>query len=286
MNTDFTGADIRPLLEGSAAGLPLDIRPVVTSTNTLLKEEARSSEASCKVMIALEQTAGKGRLGRSFHSPQGSGLYLSILLRPDLPPDQATRLTTVAAVAVAQAMEELTGEPVDLKWVNDVYRRGRKLCGILTEAGLTPDGRLDFAVVGIGINLTEPEGGFPESIRHIAGALYAQEADMPAALHARLAASILNHFMYYYDQLPATSYLEEYRKRSYLLGQDIYVIEALTTDGTPLSEPKSARALAIDDDLRLVVEYPDGRREALSTGEVSVRAAETYEQIYTKGTSL
>ena len=78
--------------------------------------------------------------------------------------------------------------------------------------------------------------------------------------------------MYYYEQLPDTAYLEEYRRRSYLLGQDIYVIEALTSDGKPVSQPHQAKALAIDDDLRLVVEYPDGHREALSTGEVSVRA--------------
>lgn len=274
MNKAFTGADIRPLLKKEASGLRFDIRPVVTSTNTLLKEEARAGEPSGKVMIALEQTAGKGRLGRSFHSPQGSGLYLSLLLRPNLPPEQATRLTTVAAVAVSQAIEELTGQPVDIKWVNDVYRNGRKLCGILTEAGTKGDGTLDFAVVGIGVNLTEPEGGFPENIRQIAGALYENESDMPAGLHARLTASILNHFMYYYEQLPDTAYLEEYRSRSYLMGQDIYVIEALTSEGKPVSEPRLAKALAIDDDLRLVVEYPDGHREALSTGEVSVRAVD------------
>lgn len=276
MNKTFTGADIRPFLKGGAADLRFDIRQVVTSTNTLLKEEARAGEPGGKVMLALEQTAGKGRLGRSFHSPKSSGLYLSMLLRPDLPPEQATRLTTVAAVAVAQAMEEITGTGVDIKWVNDVYRDGRKLCGILTEAGIKGDGTLDFAVVGIGVNLTEPEGGFPENISHIAGALYPDEATCPENLYERLAAAILNHFMEYYGQLPSTNYLEEYRKRSYLLGQDIYVIEALTSEGLPVSEPRLAHAEAIDDELRLVVSYPDGTRQALSTGEVSVRAVSNY----------
>lgn len=277
MNGHFTANNIHPLLTGTAAGLRLDIRPLVTSTNTLLKEEARAGESAGKVLIALEQTAGKGRLGRSFYSPKSSGLYISLLLRPDLTPDRATLLTTAAAVAVAQAIEEITDEPVDIKWVNDVYRNGRKLCGILTEAGLTPDGRLDFAVVGIGINLTEPEGGFPENIKSIAGALYRSPDDCPPCIHARLAAAILNHFMVYYEQLPATAFLPEYRKRSFLLGQDIYVIEALTPEGQPISEPRLARALAIDEELRLVVTYPDGSQEALATGEVSVRAAKGYQ---------
>jgi len=272
------------LTSTTAASLQIEVQPCVTSTNTLLKEAAREGAPHGKVLIALEQTAGKGRLGRSFYSPSRTGLYISLLLRPQLPPEKATLLTTVAAVAVARAMEEVTGESVGIKWVNDVYRNGRKLCGILTEASVSTvatasaDPALDFAIVGIGINLITPPGGFPEAIRDIAGALYETETDCPADLRPRLTAALLNHFMEYYKKLPETTFLEEYRKRSFLLGQDIYVLGALDATGGHLENARLAHAEAIDDELRLVVTYPDGTREVLSSGEVSVRIYENTNQ--------
>lgn len=261
----FSAAAVSSLLTGPAAALMPEVRPEVSSTNTVLKEAARQDAPTGTVLIALAQTAGKGRMGRSFYSPIGTGLYLSLLLRPQMTLEHSTLLTTVAAVAVAKAIEDVTGLPADIKWVNDVYRNGKKLCGILTEASVDfESGTLEYAVVGIGVNLTDPEGGFPKEIRQVAASLYGSGA-VPGGVKTRLCAGILNYFMEYYEKLPETAFLKEYRKRSFLLGRDIYVLKK---DG-----PIRARAEAVDEQVRLVVSYPDGHREALSSGEVSVRPA-------------
>lgn len=258
----FSAAAVSARLTGAASHLTLTVRQEVTSTNTILKEAARQGAAHGTVLVARAQTAGKGRLGRSFYSPTGTGLYLSLLLRPDMTLEHSIQLTTVAAVATARAIEDVTGEPVDIKWVNDVYRNGKKLCGILTEASVNFEGgALEYAVVGIGVNLSDPEEGFPEAIRDVAASLYGT-GHVPDGSQARLCAGILNYFMEYYEKLPETAFLSEYRRRSFLLGKDIYVLKK--------EGPVRARAESIDERVRLVVAYPDGSREALSSGEVSV----------------
>jgi len=195
----FSPGSVTTRLHGSAARLQVEIRPEVTSTNTVLKEEARLGAPDGKVLIALRQSAGKGRMGRSFYSPQDTGLYMSLLLRPKLTLAHSTLLTTVAAVAVAQAVDDVLGiappkpdpkpesfgadspqmehsDQAAIKWVNDVYFHGKKICGILTEAAADfESGTLEYAVVGIGINLTDPANGFPEEIRHVAGSLYGRQ---------------------------------------------------------------------------------------------------------------
>ena len=275
----FSPSSVTTRLTGAAAaaGLQVEIRPEVTSTNTLLKEEAHLGTPGGKVLIAIQQSAGKGRMGRSFYSPQGSGLYMSFLLRPELTLAHSTLLTTVAAVAVAQAIDDLLtpeADPAVIKWVNDVYFHEKKVCGILTEAAADfESGTLEYAVVGIGINLTDPAGGFPEEIRHVAGSLYGA-SPAPRGIRPDLAAAVLNYFMMYYERLPETSFLNEYRKRSFLLGKDIYVLGGVLPDGSHQSNPRLAHADYIDEQLRLVVTYPDGTTEALSSGEVSTRLAQ------------
>ncbi len=290
----FSPGSVTTRLHGSAARLQVEIRPEVTSTNTVLKEEARLGAPDGKVLIALRQSAGKGRMGRSFYSPQDTGLYMSLLLRPKLTLAHSTLLTTVAAVAVAQAVDDVLGiappkpEPKSesfgtdspqmehsgqaaIKWVNDVYFHGKKICGILTEAAADfESGTLEYAVVGIGINLTDPTDGFPEEIRHVAGSLYGRQP-APKGIRPALAAAVLNYFMRYYERLPETAFLTEYRRRSFLLGQDIYVLGGLLPDGSHQSAPRLAHADRIDEQLRLVVTYQDGTTEALSSGEVSTR---------------
>ena len=132
------------------------------STNTLVKHLAEQGGREGMVVIAQHQTAGKGRLGRSFYSPKGTGLYLSILLRPKFSAQEALSITTAAAVAVAEAVDQVTGKEggeAKIKWVNDVYYRYRKVCGILTEASIDFEtGGLHYAVLGIGVNLTPPPG--------------------------------------------------------------------------------------------------------------------------------
>jgi len=235
----------------------------VTSTNSLLRESAGQGAPEGAVLAAGHQTAGRGRLGRKFHSPEGRGAYFSLLLRPRYKACDVALITPAAAVAAALAIEDVTGVRVGIKWVNDLFLNGKKVCGILTEAVLGRDsGFVESAIVGIGINVAQPETGFPEELGCIATALTDSNA-AAGRLCNRLIAATLDHFWGFYQNLTAREFLGEYRGRSTLLGQDIYV---LATD-----REKCARALAIDDDCRLFVRYENGETAALGSGEVSVR---------------
>lgn len=253
---------IKKHLGESAGAYDIKVYPTVTSTNTLLKEMAANGAPEGTVIIAAEQTAGKGRMSRRFHSPSGTGLYLSILLRPRMKADEALFITTAAAVAVAQTVEEVSGRHAGIKWVNDVFIDGRKICGILTEASFDMEsGGLEYAVCGIGVNIVPPEGGFPDEIKDIAGAVFDQAP--PCDVKNRIAAGIVERFMGFYHSMPAHTFFEEYVKRSVTVGGTVTVYGR--------GEPRRAEALAIDRECRLVVRYADGGEEALNSGEVSVR---------------
>lgn len=260
-NDILTAESIAPYLKNKAQDFHLDVRSSVTSTNTLAKEMASKGAAEGTVVLASEQTEGRGRMGRSFYSPNSTGLYLSLILRPKLDINDSLLITTSAAVAVAQAIEQLTDNDAQIKWVNDIFMNGKKVCGILTEASLNiENGGLEYAVVGIGINVTTKE--FPRNIENIAGSIFSEKPeDQP--ITSILAAEILNNLSDSMDNLTARSYLSEYKKRSFLIGKDIYVLKGKDTF--------LAKAIDIDDRARLVVEYSNKSREALSSGEVSVR---------------
>lgn len=260
-NDILTAESITPYLSGRAKGFQLNIRKSLTSTNTLAKEMAAEGAAEGTVLIATEQTEGRGRMGRNFYSPDSTGLYLSLILRPKLDLKESLLITTSAAVAVAKAIEKVTAKSVQIKWVNDIFMNDRKVCGILTEASLNVEnGGLEYAVVGIGINVTTKE--FPADLSNIAGSIFSDKPkDRP--ITSILAAEILNNLSDSMDNLTDHTYLEEYKKRSFLIGKDIYVLKGKDT--------LPALAIDIDERARLVVEYSDNTREALSTGEVSVR---------------
>lgn len=252
------------LRELGAAGEDFHIETAdsVTSTNTVLKERAAKGAPEGTVLIAARQTAGKGRQGRQFSSPEGTGLYMSILLRPTMQAQEALFLTTAAAVAVSASVEEVSGRKTGIKWVNDVWIDGLKICGILTEASFDLEGGgLEYAVVGIGVNLTEPKGGFPEELRGVAGAVFSPGEDTIGA-KSRLAAGILRRFWEYYRALPQRVFWEEYCRRSVVVGREITIL------GT---DPQPARAIGIDEECRLRVRLSDGSERLLSSGEVSVR---------------
>ncbi len=243
--------------------LELRVYRRISSTNTVLKGLAAEGAEAGLVLLAQEQSAGRGRMGRSFYSPADSGLYLSLLLRPTLPAQEATRLTACAAVAVAEAIEALSGRQTQIKWVNDVFMDGRKICGILTEAGLDCEsGMMHYVVIGIGVNLRVPAGDFPEELRGIAGAAFTGEA-LPE-LRCRLAAEILDRLMDYAADPGAAAVLEGYRRRSLVLGREISIL-------TPGQEPVPAVAEAVEEDYALRVRLADGSVRRLSSGEVSVR---------------
>ena len=124
------------------------------STNSYLKEMAAKGAQEGTIIIANRQSAGRGRLGRSFFSPEEKGIYMSILLRPDISLERAVLITSMAAVAVAEAIEQVSGIQTKIKWVNDIFLNKKKVCGILTEAGIDAEtGTLEYAVLGIGVNV-------------------------------------------------------------------------------------------------------------------------------------
>lgn len=212
------------------------------STNRVAKELARQGAPHGTAVLAERQTAGRGRLGRAFFSPEG-GLYLSVILYPQCPPEDRVLMTPMAAVAVCRALEQVCGISPGIKWVNDLYLGGKKLCGILCE------GCGDAVIVGIGLNLYTPEGGFPAEIP-------ATALDVP--VDRRVLAEAIRQQL-----LQPGEFLAEYRERCLLLGKTVTVHPVV-------GEAYAARAVELDDRCRLVVESCRGR-EALDSGEVSVR---------------
>lgn len=215
------------------------------------------------VLIAEEQTAGKGRMGKSFYSPQGTGIYLSILLRPDIPAGEALFLTTSAAVATAKAIEDVSDKKADIKWVNDIYIENKKVCGILTEATFNIEtGKLDYAIVGIGINICYPSNGFPPEIDNIAAAIFDQSNDS-VNKRSLLIANLLNYFLDYYNNFKDKKYVSEYIDRSMLIGKEITIIDGQNS--------RDAIAVKIDNQCRLKVRFNDGSEKWLNSGEVSIK---------------
>ncbi len=243
--------------------LDISVFSSVTSTNTILKEMAEQGAKEGTVIIAEEQTAGRGRTGKQFYSPKGTGIYISILLRPDIPAEESLFLTTSAAVATARAIEDVSDKRALIKWVNDIYLEDKKTCGILTEGAFNVEtGKLDYAIVGIGINVCIPDGGFPDNIKDIATAIFDKQTD---SINKRsiLIANLLDYFMEYYKDFKSKSYVKEYIERSMIIGKTITVIEG--------SKTSIAKAIDIDKNCRLKVQFEDGTTKWLSSGEVSTK---------------
>ena len=243
--------------------LDISVFSSVTTTNTILKEMAEQGAKEGTVIIAEEQTAGRGRTGKQFYSPKGTGIYISILLRPDIPAEESLFLTTSAAVATARAIEDVSDKRALIKWVNDISLEDKKTCGILTEGAFNVEtGKLDYAIVGIGINVCIPDGGFPDNIKDIATAIFDKQTD---SINKRsiLIANLLDYFMEYYKDFKSKSYVKEYIERSMIIGKTITVIEG--------SKTSVAKAIDIDKNCRLKVQFEDGTTKWLSSGEVSTK---------------
>lgn len=189
----------------------------VTSTNTQAKKLAADGAAAPSLLLADGQTAGRGRMGRTFFSPPGTGLYMSVLLRPAVRAEELPLVTLAAAAAVCEAVEEAAGVSTRVKWVNDVLVDGRKVAGILTEAvGDLESGTMECVVVGVGVNVKTPADAFPEELRERAGSL------LPARVsRCDLAAGIANRLLAYAAALPERRYLEPYRNRLAVLGKPV-----------------------------------------------------------------
>jgi BirA family biotin operon repressor/biotin-[acetyl-CoA-carboxylase] ligase len=256
--------EILPWLRTEHVGTHLTCFPVIDSTNNYLKREAMNVSAGT-VVVANEQTGGRGRLGRSFRSQPDKGIYLSALLRPDVLPAQALNLTAFVAVAVCEGIEEATGLQPQIKWTNDIVLGDHKVCGILTEMSVEGEsGALQHIITGIGVNVNQTEEDFPPELREMATSLRMVKGEaIPRGL---LAAEIINALdrMYTAWTGDGADYLERYRARCLTVGRQVKLLRA---DGSV----QEAQALGVDDDFALVVEHPDSHRETITSGEVSVR---------------
>ena len=240
--------------------------PEVGSTNDVLKALAKQGAPHGTALLAGAQTAGRGRLGRSFQSPPQSGVYLSMLLRPNCAPGQLMHLTCATAVAMCQAVEDTVGLRPGVKWTNDLVWQRRKLGGILTELGLTPSGQVDYAIVGIGINCAT--ANFPPELQNMVTSLQ-QITGSQIPRENLTAAMLINLAKMAQELLPQQAQmLEQYRRDCITIGQEISVVQG--------DFIRHGQAIDVDDQGALVVRFPDGSVQAVNSGEVSVRGMYGY----------
>ena len=237
------------------------VLPEVDSTNNALKSLAARGAPAGTVLMADCQTGGRGRMGRSFDSAAGKGIYLSLLLRPACPPAGLMTLTAQAAVAVRRAIGEVCGVLPEIKWVNDLFLSGKKICGILTELSLEAEtGLVSYAVVGVGVNCNRPAEDFPEALREIAGSILSQTGS-PVDRN-RLAAAMIRQL----DALPRLDWRQEYAEACMTLGKAVSIL-------SPGKPPLEAFALEIGEQAELIVRTAAGERLSVNSGEVSIRPA-------------
>lgn len=269
----FYSEGIRMGLDCGYRGLDIIVKQSVGSTNDEAKLLAVNGAAHGTLIAAEAQDRGRGRFARRFHSPPGTGLYMSIVLRPGIPSADAPLITVAAAVAVCRAVKRTTSLSPAIKWVNDVYLDGKKICGILTESTFDAEsGGITSAVVGIGINISGRIDDFPGELRQTAGSLY-PDGNARVTRNA-LAAAILNETLdlcgnlFHAGPLPDAAaarreLMREYRERSMLTGRDVTYTRG--------AESGAGRVLGVDDDARLIIRINEnGETVALNSGEVSI----------------
>lgn len=237
----------------------------LSSTNTVAKQRADEGASEGTLVVADSQSAGRGRQGRSFSSPRGTGVYFTLILRPHFAPGDVALVTSYAACCLAECIDECTGKYAQIKWVNDVFVDGRKVSGILSEASFDAETQtLSYVVVGIGVNIVEPEGGFDEA-DGIAGALVTHADDVDD-LRRRIVAGTVNRFMRDYERIPSMPHLDAYRSRSILDGRRVRAQVG--------AESFEALVLGIDDDFTLRVQLDSGEQRNLASGEVHIPSSQ------------
>lgn len=233
-----------------------------TSSNTVAKALCQRGEEEGTVVVVESQTEGRGRMGRSFLSSSENGLYMSIILRPKIQAEKCVNITVACAVAVAKAIEERSDVQCGIKWVNDIYIGNKKCCGILTEASLSLEtGGLDYAVVGIGVNLCPPKGGFDKEIEDIACGIY--ENSYPCGFKAKLCASIINSFFDIYEEFDSREFIKEYKEKSIIIGKTVDVHVGDKTVCGVVTD--------IDENANLVVTDEKGKKHVFNSGEARVK---------------
>lgn len=240
--------------------------PVTDSTNTQAKKMGEEGAEHGTLVVTQCQTAGRGRRGRSWESPEGN-VYFTFLLRPEVEISRASMITLVAALAVAKAVDDVTGLDSKIKWPNDVVANGKKLCGILTESSSDLE-YINYAVVGIGINVNQT--AFPEEIAETASSLLLETGH--TVDRGQLLGVFLNRFEQYYETFIQTEDMsglrDVYNEKLVNCGREVKIIEN--------DRERVLKALGIDNDGGLVVENSEGERESIISGEVSVRGIYGY----------
>lgn len=263
----LTEEELGAAIRGTWAGRPVFYYPEIGSTNDQAKKLAAEGCPHGTLVTAERQTAGRGRRGRTWISPRGEAIYMSLVLRPDLPPSSASMVTLVAAMAVGAGIRKAAGLESRIKWPNDLVVNGKKVCGILTEMSAELD-CIHYVIIGIGINAAQKE--FPPELEEKATSL-AMEAGHPVN-RCRLAAAVLEEFETYYEKYRETGdmtlLMEEYNRELAGAGGTVRVL-------SPEGE-YSGLSRGIDREGRLLVDREDGSREAVVSGEVSVRGLYGY----------
>ena len=239
----------------------------ISSTNTEAKRLAREGAPHGTVLIAGHQTGGRGRMGRTFQSPDGQGVYLSVILRPACEPTQLMHLTCAAGVAMMRAVEAVSGIRPQMKWINDLVVSGKKLGGILTEMSVDK-GLVEYAIVGIGINCLQQPEDFPPEIAGLATSLSlaAGHTIPPAKLAAAMVEALWKVDKSLFSE--KAQLMAEYKENCITLGKEIQVIRQ--------DQVCRGKALDLDADGGLLVQYEDSSAETVSSGEVSVRGMYGY----------
>lgn len=260
----ITEDSLRAFLPARYKNNGIFVYDTVVSTNITAKHIALQGFRNGDTVIAMQQTGGRGRLGRSFFSPR-TGIYLSIIIKPSFDFSRSVLVTSAAAVSVAEAIEDVCGQKAKIKWVNDVYIGKKKVCGILTEAMTGFEtGQIETLIIGIGVN-TAVEG-FPEDLLDTVGAVEGSYSK------AQLAASIICRTLDYTSNLESRSFIGPYREKSMVIGKTVKIYKGRYNISPENEIPGiTARVLDIDDNGQLVVLYSNGTRETLSTGEISIR---------------
>lgn len=233
----------------------------VDSTNIIAKKLALQGFTQGSAVVAVEQTAGRGRLGRTFVSKRG-GVYFSVILNPQIAPEETLFITVAAAVAAARAIEGISGKKCEIKWVNDIYVEGKKVCGILTEGTSCQNGGLEYAVLGVGINLFEPKHGFSADLPLADSVFHQKDKKMfKKRTKQDVVCKFLKEFFAFYKDLSKKEFIKEYQQRSLLTGKEI----TYERDGKMFA----AVVVGVDDNANLVVKSGE-QTHILSHGDIQI----------------
>ena len=261
-NNLITKESIITHLDKTLADVDIHIFKTIPSTNDKAKEFALNGAKNGTVIIAEEQSAGKGRMGRSFYSPANTGIYMSIILRPKLTSMDSVLVTTAASVCICNAIYKTTGIQCEIKWINDIYINNKKVAGILTEASTnSQSGIIDYLILGIGINFNKPKDNFPNEIKNIATSLF--DNDSNGKTRNILCAEIINNILNMISNIKNYDFISEYKEKSIIMNKDImYTISGKSFFG---------KVIDISNEGSLIIKDKYDNIIILSSSEVTIR---------------